>query len=59
MPAIMISAIQQGFTDWLQSPVHRSRSPTYGSLHSPDILLTQAYYEQLISFRGISFPLAE
>jgi hypothetical protein len=38
----------QGFTDdWINPSAHRSRAPTFGSLLSPDIILTEAYYEQV------------
>jgi hypothetical protein len=45
-PSIVIMVIMKGFMDWLNPTQHHSRSPTYGSLFGPDILLTSAYYEQ-------------
>ncbi len=45
-PLPVVKAIMKGFQDWITPPLHRSRSPTYGSLFGPDILLMSAYYEQ-------------
>jgi hypothetical protein len=45
-PPPVIRAIMNGFKDWIDPPSGRSRAPTYGSLHGPDVLLTSAYYEQ-------------
>jgi hypothetical protein len=56
-PMPMISTIIQGFTRWLQPPAHRARAPTFGSLHGPDILLTQAYYEQFHQLSWYQFSL--
>jgi hypothetical protein len=44
-PTPVHEAISQGFQDWLFPPAMRSKSPVYGSLHGPDIILTSAYYE--------------
>ncbi len=56
-PALIISTIIQGFSHWFQPPAYRSRAPTFGSLHPPDILLTQAYYEQFYQLSWYQFSL--
>jgi hypothetical protein len=45
-PPPVTRAIMNGFKDWIDPPSGRSRAPTYGSLHGPDVLLTSVYYEQ-------------
>ncbi len=45
-PPPVITAIMKGFHDWFAPTSNHSRSPTYGSLFGPDILLTSAYYER-------------
>jgi hypothetical protein len=56
-PTPVISTIRQGFQDWVQPPAHRSRAPTFGSLHGPDVLLTQTYYEQYYQLSWYQFCL--
>jgi hypothetical protein len=42
----VVDCIMHGFRDWIHPP-RRSRAPTAGSVRPLDIILTQAYHEQI------------
>jgi len=45
-PPAVCAALLHGFRDWIDPPTVCYHTPTSGSLRGPDILLTEAYYEQ-------------
>jgi hypothetical protein len=56
-PHFVVETMMYGFQVWLTPPSQCIHAPTFGSLQGPDILLTQAFYEQFHQLSWMQFCL--
>ncbi len=45
-PQMVMKTILQGLEHWIEGGTSHSRAPTFGSLYSPEVVLTSAYHVQ-------------